>query len=273
MPHKRAKKSVREKTRTEHGQDLAPSKQSLSNEAIPKSLARVLNAAHIREEWRAKKRKLEEDDDRERNGKRKKLSGATKGNGKEEHVKSQLRIKPGESIQHFNRRVEDDMRYLVKSAVQTSNAVSRSARKAEIEEKAKRQRKNMPTAESEDEDQEKAKPKRKAPPSIPAPATDKHADSPKEFQKLSSSAPRRLNDIAQAPPEFKKLPRGAAAALESAFGGTGLGKRDGILSMAQKTMMEKEREKAITRYREMKANRRKAGDVEGERERDVVEGG
>lgn len=268
---------------------MAPSKQSLSNEAIPKSLARVLNAAHIREEWKVKKRKLEEDGDRKRDSKRIKLESAAKSKGKEEQVTSQLRIKPGESIQHFNRyvacassttiilnpisRVEDDMRPLVKSAVQASNAVVRNARKAEMEVKAKRQQKKNPKADSEDDDEEKPKPKskRKPPPSAPLPVADKHADGLKEFEKLSSSTPRRLNDIAQAPPEFKKLPRGAVVAAERASNGTGSGKREGILSMAQKSMMEKEREKAIARYREMKANRRKAGEGGDERDRDGME--
>ena len=68
----------------------------------------------------------------------------------------------------------------------------------------------------------------------------------REFQKSSSSAPKRLNDVAQAPPEFKKLPRVSSA----------IGRRDGVPSMSQKNMMEQEREKAIARYRELKASRR-----------------
>jgi hypothetical protein len=167
-----------------------------------------------------------------------------------------------------NRRVEDDMRPLVKSAVQLSNTVVRNARKAEMEAKAKRRLKNKPKAESEEEEEDRTKRKKPAPAS---PITDKHANGQKEFQKVSSSAPRRLNDIAQAPPEFKKLPRGAVAASERSSNGTGVSKREGILSMAQKSMMEKEREKAIARYREMKANRRKAGEGGDERDRDGVD--
>lgn len=104
-------------------------------------------------------------------------------------------------------------------------------------------------------------------PASPALAFDKHAGRPKEFATASSSAPRRLNDIAQAPPEFKRLPRGAVQATTRGASGTGSGKREGVLSMAQKMMMEQEREKAILRYREMKANRRGEGGGTDERDR------
>ena len=148
----------------------------------------------------------------------------------------------------LHRRVEDDLRPLVKTAVQTSRAVARSAAKAEhearIEDKKARQAKNMPKEEGETAKQ----------PRVVASAVeaDKFKDRPKEFHSVSSSAPRRLNDIAQAPPELKKLPRGITSAI---------GKRDGVLSMAQKVMMEQEREKAIVRYRDLKASRRKTGDL------------
>ena len=86
----------------------------------------------------------------------------------------------------------------------------------------------------------------------PPPRIDKHAGRPKEFQLASSSVPRRLNDIAQAPPELKKLPRGASSGIT--------GRADGVLSMSQKLMMDQERIKAIARYRELKADRKQAGD-------------
>ncbi len=144
------------------------------------------------------------------------------------------------------RRVEDDLRPLVKTAVQTSRTVARSAAKAEnearVEDKKARQAKNKPKNEGETKQFEVAA----------AVETDKFKDRQKEFHSVSSSAPKRLNDIAQAPPELKKLPRGVTSAI---------GKRDGVLSMAQKVMMEQEREKAIARYRDLKASRRKTGDL------------
>ncbi|KAF8875301.1 hypothetical protein BD779DRAFT_214913 [Infundibulicybe gibba] len=205
MPHKRAKRSVREQSRKEKGADLAPGKQALSTEAIPKSVSRVLDAARIRGAWSDKKRKLMEDGEPQRNDKRRKLGdehgrareGAKKGRTKV-GTSSEIRIKPGESIQHFNRRVEDDMRPLVKSAMQSSLAVSRNARKTEV--MAKNDKKNGGKGSSKSRNV--TPPIRQPSPSPPP----KHADRPKEFETLSSSAPRRLNDIAQAPPEFKSFP-------------------------------------------------------------------
>ncbi|KAG5722928.1 hypothetical protein E4T56_gene6026 [Termitomyces sp. T112] len=222
---------------------------SLSNEPIPKAVARVLNAETIREQYKSKKRKLEDDSDQKQDGKRRKRDEDTsdsKSKRKEARVTSKLVIKPGESIQHFNRRVEDDMRPLVKAAVQSSNATVRSAAKADKEAKLA---KNAHIAK--DDEKRSNKTTSKLPPTLVA-NLDKHANKAKEFLTHSSCAPRRLNDIAQAPPEFTRLPRGAVAP-DQGFGG----KRDGVLSMAQKQLMETEREKAIARYREMKNQRNK----------------
>ncbi|KAG5348884.1 hypothetical protein C0989_007423, partial [Termitomyces sp. Mn162] len=104
---------------------------------------------------------------------------------------------------------------------------------------------------AKDDEKRSKKTTSKHPPTLVA-NPDKHANKAKEFLTHSSCAPRRLNDIAQAPPEFKRLPRGAVAPDQ----GLG-GKRDGVLSMAQKQLMETEREKAIARYREMKNQRNK----------------
>jgi len=94
---------------------LAPAKQALGAEAIPKSLARVLNAEHIREEWKVKKRKFEEDGDRKRKDKKRRVEGSgngevkAQGNGKGKEETDRkgklLGIQPGESLQHFNRHV------------------------------------------------------------------------------------------------------------------------------------------------------------------------
>ncbi|KAJ3502274.1 hypothetical protein NLJ89_g8963 [Agrocybe chaxingu] len=203
MPHKRAKKSVRQQIRDEKGTDLAPVKSSLQNEPIPKSAARILNAHSIREEWKAKKRKNEEQSSRDE--KRRKTGPTDK--------KTTLTIQPGESIQHFNKRVEDDLRPLIKTAVETSRAIHRRTETKEKEGKA---------------EAKKAKTKTK----------------PVEKSRKSPT------------PEFKRLPRGASSSTGS------IGKKDGVLSMSQQLMMEKEREKAIARYRELKASRRQtsAGD-------------
>jgi hypothetical protein len=77
-----------------------------------------------------------------------------------------------------------------------------------------------------------------------------------DFETTNSSAPRRLNDIAQAPPSFVRLPkeRGSAAALARLKGEKrGSSKAEGVVSMAQRARMDEERERAVKRYRELKA--------------------
>ncbi|KAG6845938.1 hypothetical protein H0H93_015961, partial [Arthromyces matolae] len=226
------------------GDNLAPQKQSLNNEPIPKAVARVLNAEKIREQFRLKKRAHEEDGDPKGN-KRRKVGDDTNNarSKKEAKATSKLAIKPGESIQHFNRRVEDDMRTLVKSAVQSSNAAIRNVAKTEKEARIAKHNAKNGVAKS-------SKPVDNPPPPV-APPADKHAHKAKEFLTTSTSAPRRLNDIAQAPPEFKRLPRGAVTSEQGSAG-----KREGVISMAQKLMLEQEREKAIARYRELKSRQR-----------------
>jgi hypothetical protein len=90
---------------------------------------------------------------------------------------------------------------------------------------------------------------------------------PKEFAAMSSAAPRRLNDIAMAPPRLKKFPRGVktkhnspASGGEKAKAGAGAGAGAGVLSMARRVMVEAERESAIKRYREMKERKTKEAD-------------
>ena len=83
---------------------------------------------------------------------------------------------------------------------------------------------------------------------------------PKEFAVMSSAAPRRLNDIAMAPPELKRFPRGVKTKHNSPAAGAGAGAGAGVVSMAQRVMMEAERESAIKRYREMKERKTKETD-------------
>ncbi|KAF7967842.1 hypothetical protein HWV62_32918 [Athelia sp. TMB] len=257
MPHKRAKRSIREEQRAQNAADQAPGKQAIASESIPKSISRILNAASVREEFREKKRKMASGEDTgEHDGKAKKRQRTdpqTKTATKDVKGKNKtLGIQPGESLGHFNRRVEHDMRPLVKSAIQLSSAQVRKVKKIELEEKAK----SKPSKKSKAAEEE--------PERSPSPPPVKHAGRPKEFQKNSTSAPRRLNDIAQAPPEFKKLPRGAVEADKLKPNGSA--GREGVLSMKQKAMMEEEREKVIARYRALKERRRAEGGFGGERD-------
>jgi len=85
-------------------------------------------------------------------------------------------------------------------------------------------------------------------------------DRPKEFATTSSAVPRRLNDVVMAPPQLKSLPRGAAKRSLALGGKVDVRTGAGVLSMAQRAMMEVERENAIRRYREMKERKLNEGD-------------
>ncbi|KAJ7674135.1 hypothetical protein B0H17DRAFT_946946 [Mycena rosella] len=258
MPHKRAKRSIREQQRSQKGSDLAPGRggDALSSEPLPKSFVRAMNAGTVRAEFRAK-RKLRgdgwEDGDGPREGapkkaKRRKLEGA------------EAQIRPGETLAHFNKRVETDMRPLVRTAMQTSLATTRAERKKT--EKPSMKPPAAPAAPTADSKSKPTKPNSKQPKDEDdddddEPA-DKHAGRPKEFARTSSAAPRRLNDIALAPPDLSAMARKAAAAAKRSSGGKATSKTS-VLSPAQQLQMAAARDAAIGRYRELKAARRLAG--------------
>lgn len=173
------------------------------------------------------------------------------------------------------RRVEDSLRPLVRDAMQTSAATERKARKEEEMEKANKKKAiSSKKGESKEsgEGLTKAALSSKPQTSHIADEDEHHRPSspfetqshkakkngPTEFTSFSASAPRRLNDIVQAPPELKKLPRGAKP-RNVALSGTGTKSlKEGVLSMAQKVMLEGERERVIKAYRELK--KRNAGE-------------
>ncbi|CDO69683.1 hypothetical protein BN946_scf184851.g71 [Trametes cinnabarina] len=253
MPHKRAKRSVREKKRYESQNDIRPiAKNSIEDEEIPKGAARILNAAKIQQEYAEKKRKGLLEDGAGPSRKKRKTSDKDGGNASGSH----LRIQPGESMSHFNRRVEDAMRHSVREAMQLSSAKLRKARKEELAQKetssSKRRSRSRSRGQSDGEtsDAESEKPHK----ATRKPVATKD-EKPKDFEKISTSAPKRLNDIVQAPPEFKKLPRKAKKLAEQGAAKKDEGTktlREGVLSMAQQAMMEEERERAIRLYRELK---------------------
>ncbi|KAI0073027.1 hypothetical protein K474DRAFT_278715 [Panus rudis PR-1116 ss-1] len=252
MPHKRAKRSLREKQRSQSGADLPPEKKALSNEDIPKGAARILFAAKIQEDFNEKKRKGEDQD----GGRKKKKARKDSNDGDKGGDNNGMHILPGESLAHFNRRVENSMRGTVRSAMQASSAVARKVRKEEEEQAKQSKSKSKPPklSRSRSKSQERDSDSDTSPDSRPTPQPQ---PKPKDFASLSTSAPKRLNDIVQAPPEIKKLPRGAKKKAEEREAGKGEKKslKEGVMSMAQKAMMEEERERAIRLYREMKKKR------------------
>ncbi|KAF7365771.1 hypothetical protein MVEN_00451100 [Mycena venus] len=254
MPHKKAKRSVREQERSKKGTDLAPTRgggDALSSEPLPKSFQRAINAAQVRADYHAKRKMREEDgegEDGPKKAKRRKVEGAG----------VETKIRPGETLAHFNKRIETDMRPLVRSAVQSSLATVRAVRKNGALASAST---SAPSASSKD-------PKSTAPPSNsnskskptpvpPAPTpVDKHASRPKEFARTSTAAPRRLNDIAQAPPELSALARKASATTQKSKSSST--KAASVLSPAQALQMAAAREAAVAHYRELKAAKRRA---------------
>lgn len=135
------------------------------------------------------------------------------------------------------------MRVPVSQAMHTSRSEVKKARRIDAKAKAERiANANKPKVAST-----KDASKREPAPVAAPPA----AESKREFEKVAHS--RRVNDVVQAPPTFLKLPRGVMKGGIVRVGKTK--KTDGVVSMAQRQMMEVEREKAIQKYREMKEMR------------------
>lgn len=141
MPHKRAKRSVREKDRQEkyvavcigrstvlcllrshmfvsRGNDLAPS-GNLSTKGIPKSISRILDAAKIREEFKQRKRTTLDGSFND-SGRPKKKRKQDEGNVSEKtnaattvkEKANKIKIQPGETLAHFNRVHDESMLHL-----------------------------------------------------------------------------------------------------------------------------------------------------------------
>ncbi|KAJ7848005.1 hypothetical protein B0H14DRAFT_2285037, partial [Mycena olivaceomarginata] len=164
-------------------------------------------------------------------------------------------IRPGETLAHFNKRIETDMRPLVRSAVQSSLATVRAQHKkgagATPSEPASPT--SAPTSKPTPQSlksSDKSKPAEDTPPTD----VDKHASRPKEFTRTSSAAPRRLNDIAQAPPELSSFAR-KKSSTNTPTGKAG-GKSTKVSTPAQQRATAAAREDAVRQYRVLKASRR-----------------
>ncbi|PVG01435.1 hypothetical protein CPB86DRAFT_781654 [Serendipita vermifera] len=259
MPHKRAKRSVREEEKRAKGADLVPSQShySIEKEAIPKSISRVLNAAVLHEEYNKKRKRTNGEDGEERDGKkRRKTKDATDT--------EEMKIKPGESITQFNRRVEDTMRSKIRTAVQAGQA---HARRHNTVQKASTAQGNADTqgskTKSNEKDPKSSEPKNgkdklsssKEPVKTVTNSESSSGTKKKtEFDTISSQLPKRLNDVVDAPPDLDGLLKKKSAGSKKDDKGAAFGKKD-IVPPEQRRMMEIEREKAIKRYRELKEQR------------------
>ena len=136
------------------------------------------------------------------------------------------------------RRVEDGMRPLVRTAMKGAVSESRAKSKQSRQEATPSEVKsdkiqsddgNFVTEGDSPESKTTQKGERKG----------KEVD----FKRATTSAPKRLNDIVQAPPEIIVPSRIKKATKED---------KSVVFSAAHKRMMELERDKAIKRYRQLK---------------------
>ncbi|KAG9125152.1 hypothetical protein FRC07_008772 [Ceratobasidium sp. 392] len=125
-------------------------------------------------------------------------------------------VRPGETLREFNRRVEETHRPLVRAAMKHSGKGKEKEPAGAVAVKRKR--------EQADED------------------GGEQAQPVKEFQTVSSSAPKRLHDVALAPPTLTSAPRGVKKVPSK-----------GTISMARQVVLEKERERLVAMYRAHKA--------------------
>jgi hypothetical protein len=100
-------------TGASRGTDLAPnrSKDALSSEPLPKSFARAINAAQVRADFRAKRKLGEgEGEDGPKKAKRRKVESGV----------GEAKIRPGETLAHFNKYVLDSWLVLALSTCRHS---------------------------------------------------------------------------------------------------------------------------------------------------------
>jgi len=192
MPHKRAKRSVREAERKSRETDLPPT--PLANEPIPKGIARVLGAESVRKAYRT--RRAEEEAGRGGKG-----TATPKSNKEGVNRPKEEGIRPGETLREYNRRVEEAHRPLVRAAMRQKGKEKPKSGDGSKEKDVKGTAKRKREVEDEGE-QEKERPV-------------------KEFAKFSSSAPQRLREVAMAPPVLTRGPRGSGVGKGTSAGKSG----------------------------------------------------
>ncbi|ELU44890.1 hypothetical protein AG1IA_01081 [Rhizoctonia solani AG-1 IA] len=188
----------------------------LSSEPIPKGMARILGGERVRADYRAQQKKKREEEDRDRKG------------------RDTIELLPGESLREFNRYVRRAWQAPTWGQIRLKRNGNLGALKRKNEEKRreKKETKKRKRDESDDEGED---------------AKGVEQRPVREFATVSSSAPRRLNEVAQAPPVLTKGPKGS-----------GVGKDGGkapAVSMARKVILERERARVVELYRALKVSR------------------
>ena len=158
---------------------------------------------------------------------------------------------PYESLRDFNRRVEDTMRPSISSAIQASKA---SAIKKKAKPKPGADADPASTSASTSADPapkaKTATPSNSVDPFVPPPRPARRG--PTEFAAASQLS--RPSDVVQAPPVLRKAKRG----LDKGTSVTEpLPESRMPVSGLMREMMEREREKAVRAYRELKDKREK----------------
>ncbi|WVF66915.1 hypothetical protein IAT40_001658 [Kwoniella sp. CBS 6097] len=312
MPHKRAKRSVREAETAKKGKNLAPSTASTRAEYddTPKSASRILNSWKVQSAFRSSGRINSEDVGGHRpslgSGPSKNGStsnSATAGSSKD-NAKGKTKIPsilPNESLGEYNRRVEQLLRPGVNKAIQDAASIKAAEEAAARKEKKDRKKRTrieklvkdgkMPKEALDkllaEQAAEKAagvngdsKGKRKRTGAdeedgeeaaggsddegINGSEPKQNRRPAKEFASLP--APRRLNDIVQAPPQLPHLRRSGTPASttksKEAYAAVGNSGRN-PLNAGQRRILEEERERVVKLYREMKEKK----EVEREQEK------
>lgn len=167
-------------------------------------------------------------------------------------------IMPHESLGEYNRRVESIMRAGVSQAIKSANKT-----KAEQEKQArlaKEERRRLAQTGGKAGTDSKAD-------TAPASGKRKHDVSDAALEFAEKSGPRRLNDIAQAPPSLPTLRVARDDNQKSVW--TAKGKERLGLSVGQERIMEEERERVIKQYREIKAKKEGAREAERAKEEEA----
>ena len=161
------------------------------------------------------------------------------------------------------------MRPLVRSAMTSAKSMSKRKRKetTQAEEELKKGTSRVQATSSSSSsrlDRDKGKTTADAADLRPMPKIKE--EKPTEFARISSSAPKRLNDVAQAPPELKvSRLKSKIDAISLANDSDGSAEPEAtaqkrkprnskldVLTPAQRRLMELERERAVKRYRMLK---------------------
>ncbi|TIA72747.1 hypothetical protein E3P92_01017 [Wallemia ichthyophaga] len=252
MPHKRAKRSVREKNTKDTGFNNAPSGYRIDREELPKGAMRILMGGQIQADYRDKKNKRKRDAD-DANEKEKADVGGNRKKTENSQLTAhkQLKIRPEERLKDYNRRIDNKMRKDINSTIKShsSEKTAKQMNKKMQDEDAKRKEKAEKKAKTKSDKLEKKREEE----TVTAAGSQSDSDGetiqpPRDF----AGAERvRLNDVAQAPPS---LPRMNRQAKRFGVEDSNAGSRVGAPLMRQ-LELEKERARVISLYRAQKGKR------------------